>query len=81
MATMNVSLPDQMKDWVETRLKDASFSNTRDYVRHLIRQDQERQQAIGEIQVLLDEAEASGPPRPFDFDAFLSKMHRTHGAE
>lgn len=36
MATMNVSLPDQMKTWVEARLKDGSFSNTSDYVCHLI---------------------------------------------
>lgn len=81
MATMNVSLPDQMKDWVESRLKGAQFSNTSDYVRHLIRLDQERQQAIAELQELLDEAEASGPPQPFDFDAFISKMHRKHGAK
>ncbi|MGY3437788.1 MULTISPECIES: type II toxin-antitoxin system ParD family antitoxin [unclassified Marinovum] len=81
MATMNVSLPDQMKDWVEARLKDHAFSNTSDYVRHLIRLDQERQQAIAELQFLLDEAEASGPPQPFDFDAFLAKMHTKHGAD
>ncbi len=46
MATMNVSLPDPMKAWIEARLKDGSFSNTSDYVRHLIRRDQERAQAI-----------------------------------
>ena len=45
MATMNVSLPDPMKEWVETRLEDGKFSNTSDYVRHLIRKDQERTDA------------------------------------
>jgi putative addiction module CopG family antidote len=39
MATMNVSLPDPMKEWVESRMKDGKFSNTSDYVRHLIRRD------------------------------------------
>ncbi|MEC7259207.1 MAG: type II toxin-antitoxin system ParD family antitoxin [Pseudomonadota bacterium] len=76
---MNVSLPDQMKDWVETRLNGKEFSNTSDYVRHLIRRDQERQQAISEIQAALDEAESSGPPQPFDMGAFKADMHRKHG--
>ncbi len=78
MATMNVSLPDQMKDWVETRLKGAQFSNTSDYVRHLIRLDQERQQAIAELQAEVDKGLASGPAKPFDLDDFLARMHAKH---
>lgn len=80
MATMNVSLPDQMKDWVETRLENASFSNTSDYVRHLIRRDQEREQAIAELQAEVDKGLESGPARTFDLDEFLSRMHAKHGA-
>lgn len=80
MATMNISLPDQMKDWVETRLENASFSNTSDYVRHLIRRDQEREQAIAELQAEVDKGLESGPARTFDLDEFLSRMHAKHGA-
>lgn len=80
MATMNVSLPDQMKDWVETRIENASFSNTSDYVRHLIRRDQEREQAIAELQAEVDKGLESGPARTFDLDEFLSRMHAKHGA-
>ncbi|MFV1875265.1 type II toxin-antitoxin system ParD family antitoxin [Nioella sp.] len=80
MATMNVSLPDQMKDWVETRIENASFSNTSDYVRHLIRRDQEREQAISELQAEVDKGLESGPARTFDLDEFLSRMHAKHGA-
>jgi antitoxin ParD1/3/4 len=79
MATMNVSLPDPMKEWVECRLKDGKFSNTSDYVRHLIRRDQERAEAVAEIQKAVDEAIASGEPRPFDFKAFNARMHEQHG--
>jgi len=50
MATMNVSLPDPMKTWVEARLKDGSFSNTSDYVRHLIRRDQERAMILAALE-------------------------------
>ncbi len=43
MATMNVSLPDPMKDWVEDQVKCGLYSNASDYVRDLIRQDQDSQ--------------------------------------
>lgn len=43
MATMNVSLPDPMKSWIEDQIKTGHFSNTSDYVRALIRRDQEYQ--------------------------------------
>lgn len=43
MATMNVSLPDPMKSWVERQIRTGHYSNASDYVRDLIRQDQEYQ--------------------------------------
>ncbi|PHP64957.1 type II toxin-antitoxin system ParD family antitoxin [Zhengella mangrovi] len=78
MATMNVSLPDPMKDWVELRLKDGRFSNTSDYVRHLIRKDQEREAAIATLQQAIDEGLASGEAKPFDFADFKGRMHARH---
>ena len=75
MATMNVSLPDQMKDWVEDRSKDGKFANSSDYVRHLIRQDQERAEAVARLQAALIEGEQSGIVEDFDFDEFLARKH------
>ena len=46
MATMNVSLPGPMKTWVEAQTKDGRYSNASDYVRDLIRRDQDRHRAI-----------------------------------
>ena len=43
MATMNVSLPDPMKDWVEDQIRTGHYSNVSDYARDLIRRDQEYQ--------------------------------------
>jgi antitoxin ParD1/3/4 len=42
MATMNVSLPDPMREWVETQIKGGEYANTSDYIRDLIRHDQRR---------------------------------------
>jgi antitoxin ParD1/3/4 len=78
MATMNVSLPDPMKAWIEARLKDGSFSNTSDYVRHLIRRDQERKEAIDALQKAINEGVNSGDPEPFDFKAFKARMREKH---
>jgi antitoxin ParD1/3/4 len=44
MATMNISLPDQMKEWVEAQAESGRYSNASDYVRDLIRRDQEREE-------------------------------------
>lgn len=40
MATMNVSLPGLMKEWVGDQIKTGHFSNASDYVRDLICRDQ-----------------------------------------
>ena len=60
MATMNISLPEPMKDWVEGQAQTGRYSNSSDYVRDLIRRDQERAGKISAMQALIDEAEASG---------------------
>ena len=74
MATMNISLPDPMKAWVESQSRDGVYSNASDYVRDLIRRDQARKQAVAEIQALVDEGIASGPARPFNMDVFIARM-------
>ena len=72
MATMNISLPEQMKCFAEAQASDGRYSNVSDYVRDLIRRDQVRSQAIAEIQAALDEGLASGPGEPFDMQEFLA---------
>ena len=46
MATMNVSLPDPMKDWVEEQIRGGTYANASDYIRDLIRHDQSSQAAL-----------------------------------
>lgn len=60
MATMNVSLPDPMKDWVEQQAKGGRYSNASDYVRDLIRRDQERKEKIAQMQARVTEGIESG---------------------
>ena len=60
MATMNVSLPDQMKEWVEEQVASGRYGNASDYVRDLIRRDQERLEKRAEFERLVQEGRDSG---------------------
>ncbi|THV23108.1 type II toxin-antitoxin system ParD family antitoxin [Peteryoungia ipomoeae] len=80
MATMNVSLPDQMKAWVEQQAETGRYGNASDYVRDLIRKDQERQRAFDTLQAAITEGIESGPAEPFDIEVFKRRMRETHGA-
>lgn len=60
MATMNVSLPDPMKEWVDAQTRTGRYSNASDYVRDLIRRDQERADKLAELQRLVMEGLESG---------------------
>ena len=45
MTTLNISLPDNMKTWINQRVTGGDYSNISDYIRSLIRRDQEQLQA------------------------------------
>jgi antitoxin ParD1/3/4 len=74
MATMNVSLPAPMKDWVETQTKTGRYANASDYVRDLIRRDQEKADKIAHWNALIEEGLESGTAEPFDLETFKQSM-------
>ena len=57
MATMNISLTDTMKEWAESQTNSGRYGNVSDYMRDLIRRDQDHRHAIVEA---LIEGENSG---------------------
>jgi len=57
MATMNVSLPDPMREWIEERVRRGEYANASDYVRDLVRHDREQHERLVEA---LIEGEKSG---------------------
>lgn len=61
MAQMNISLPDKLKSWAEARVAGGRYSSTSDYVRDLMRRDQEAAQAVVRLQALIDEGRTSSP--------------------
>lgn len=60
MATMNVSLPDKMKQWVEDQVATGRYGNASDYVRDLVRRDQDLSAKRAELERLIQEGLDSG---------------------
>lgn len=79
MATMNVSLPDPMKQWVEAQARSGRYSNASDYVRDLIRRDQDRAAKIARLQTLIDEGLESGVEAGFSMEAVQRELDRDAG--
>ena len=56
MGTMNVSLPDSLREFVDQQVSQAGYGTSSEYVRELIRRDQERLHLRG---LLLEGARSS----------------------
>lgn len=64
MAILNISLPDEMKSFVEGQVATGQFSDPSDYIRDIIRDQQSK---VDRLVALLEEGEASGIS-PLSFD-------------
>lgn len=71
MATMNISLPDSLKGFVDEQVAERGYSTSSEYMRELIRKDQDRQH----LRKLLLEGAASPPAGPAD-EAYFDGLHK-----
>ena len=60
MATMNISLPGPMREWVEERVRSGRYANASDYMRALIRGDQEYRERLERMQAAITAGVESG---------------------
>jgi antitoxin ParD1/3/4 len=77
MATLNVSMPDELRAFIETRVNTGEYQSASDYLRDLIRHDHE------EMDRLLMEGIESGKATPLDMPALKKKaaamLHKEQG--
>ncbi len=73
MTTMNVSLPEELKDFVDGRVGQSGYGSTSEYVRDLIRRDRER---LHLRQLIVEglESEVAGPGDEVYFDGLRRKI-------
>lgn len=79
MATMNISLPDPMREWVETQIEGGQYSNNSDYVRDLIRKDQQRAEKLQALQEAITKGIDSGKASKLDMTAIKRKAKQKAG--
>jgi len=77
MSTMNISLPDPLKAFVDEQVDTRGYGTHSEYVRDLIRADQDRQQ----LRALLLEGAASPATTPADPAYFEALRERVRGAK
>ena len=76
MSTMNISLPEALKSFVDEQVSARGYSSSSEYVRELIRKDQDRQHLRG----LLLEGASSPPAATADEDYFGQLRDRVREA-
>ncbi|CDX50740.1 Antitoxin ParD4 [Mesorhizobium plurifarium] len=72
MSTINISLPDSLKSFVDQQVAERGFGTNSEYVRELIRHDQDRQL----LRRLLIEGASSAPGATVDGDYFAALRRR-----
>lgn len=76
MSTMNISLPDAMKSFVDEQVVERGYGTSSEYVRELIRKDQQRLQ----LRSLLLQGGLSAPAAPADKAYFEGLRQRVRDA-
>lgn len=81
MAQVNVSLPDDLSAWAESRVTDGGYGDPAEYVRDLVRRDREDEEKLARLQAAIDEGRRSGVSErdPFEYLAELRAGLRTAG--
>ncbi len=80
MTNMNLSLPEPMREWIEEQVRGGRYGNASEYVRELIRRDQERK-AQERLERLLIEGLDSGPAAEMtrsDWDDLKRRLIERH---
>lgn len=60
MATMNVSVPDPMRDWIQRRIDAGDYANVSDYVQELVQRDRDEANGREALVEALKQGETSG---------------------
>jgi antitoxin ParD1/3/4 len=74
MSTMNISLPEGLKAFVDERVQAEGYGTSSEYVRELIRRDKDRKQFREHLLVGL----RSGTEGPMDSTFFANLRQRTN---
>ena len=69
-----ITLTDTQDGWIKAQIDAGHYTNDSEYIRDLIRREQERSAGIEAVRAALIDGEASGEPRLFDAGALKQRM-------
>ncbi|NLD15313.1 MAG: type II toxin-antitoxin system ParD family antitoxin [Gammaproteobacteria bacterium] len=74
-----ISLTAQQDNWVKAQTRAGHYTDDSEFMRDLIRREQNRSIEIEAVRAALIEGENSGEPRPFDPEGFKRRMMASYG--
>ncbi|WP_333608946.1 type II toxin-antitoxin system ParD family antitoxin [Arsukibacterium sp.] len=69
MHRKTITLTEQQDNWVKAQIESGHFGNDSEYIRDLIRRDQQAKERLASLRQALHEGESSGKPKPLDLAA------------
>ncbi len=73
-----ITLTDKQDNWIKAQIAAGNYTNDSEYIRDLIRREQERTEDVDAIRQALVEGENSGEPKLFDAAKFKQAMLVVH---
>lgn len=73
-----ITVTHQQDEWIKAQIVAGRFTNDSEYIRALVRKDQEQNSRDDAIRAALIEGEASGIAQPFDVAEFKERMMGKH---
>ena len=80
MTTLNISLPDSMRAYIDQKVSEGGYSTASEYIRQLVREDQ-KEAAQERLELLLMEGIESGPSREMtdeDWEQLRNRVWQRH---
>lgn len=76
MHRKTITLTEQQDNWVKGQIESGHFGNDSEYIRHLIRRDQQAQEGLATLRQALSEGESSGKSRPLNMSGIKAAARR-----
>jgi len=82
MQRKTITLTEQQDDWIKAQIESGHFGNDSEYIRDLIRRDQQAKERLATLRQALADGESSGKTRPLNMNAIKAagrKLIKTAG--